>query len=336
MPSGKKKNRNVQNRASQQGGGKKKKSNRPRGSPSSGSAASTQLVRAVCALTDPFCEASRGVRFPDYTSQPTVPFHVEDVFTIVSDSNGVKGVVVFPGFPYPVLNGTIASGTWTGTTAYNTYSNITTTFANNNVYKFRCVNFGVHIVPIAASTANSGFIMAQELTEMPAVSSTLSSPTTSGGKCALMSAKSGGMTWVSQPAGPGAMNFETVGTTTSTPSNTQDWTSLFIQVSGAPASTSMFAVRIVANFELVMDPQNAVNSIAVSTPPSPLLTSAAGSVRSSVGSFLAGGAEEFRKRIHGAATKILYRAGGAAVGALFGGAPGAVMGSQIPSIIDVD
>ncbi len=327
---------------------KKKSSNKKRGTATSTAVVSKKasvprpvpqaanaIVKAVCSLTDPFCESALGSRWPDHTTSPTLPFHVEKVVTLTTDASGQLGRVFFPGFPYCDLTGTIVASTWTGGGSYLSFSSDVATWATSNCDAVRPVSFGVEFIPIASATNSSGYYILQENRGGNTVTSTLQVPSVVGGKATVSNLKNIATSWISRPYGPGAREFQAQNDSGNQKATEQDWTSLNLQIQGAPASTAVAVARIVGNYEVLIKTQNVMNSAAKSTPPNPVVMRAAGIAQTSLESFFRGTGDKVYSFVHAAARQALYSAGAGMAGRLLGPA-GYALGRAPTMIMDVD
>ena len=112
--------------------------------------------RAICAITDPFCNASDGSKWPDQASGRTLAWRMEYFANISTNADG-HGAVIFSPDP---KTGYSAAATWTGqvinsinpTVTYPGWSN----FAAATGVQYRVVSFGVEARSILPAMSNQG------------------------------------------------------------------------------------------------------------------------------------------------------------------------------------
>lgn len=303
-----------------------------------GGASNSAIAHAICSLTDPFCSASAGVRWPDDSSAVTIPFRAETLFTMATNATGDAVIAICPGFPYNALGyATVVAGTVTFNGSYSSGSGPNQTFASTSVSNIRCVSFGITVEGIASATASSGFMVLQEVAHMPSVSTTASTPDATGGRAAIGNLRTTRATWVSNPRGPDAHVFGAVSSTTVIPTNMLDWTACLVHIAGGPASaTNVALIRAVGNYEFTVDMQDVLYSVGKATPPKPALIAAAAQMRSSVGSIFEGGAAAFTNYLEKKAMEIGVRVASSAAGYVMGGPRGAVIGASNSMLMDMN
>jgi len=116
------------------------------------------LARQICSITDPFCAAAKGSKYPDTGAGRTLAWQTESWYTVTTDASG-KGAIFFNNDPAigaaPVA--TYASG----------LTNIVATLGANQSYpgyltfssvgpNWRLISIGVEIKSILSSMNNQG------------------------------------------------------------------------------------------------------------------------------------------------------------------------------------
>lgn len=251
-------------------------------------------VRAVCSITDPFCPAAKSAKWPDGTSGNTLTEQFRGNVTVATLPEGISCVCFGAGAPYGWLV-PLSAPTTTSVLMDNSY----TLYKSNSLLatfgdKYRIVSFGCIIRCVASATTASGIIT---LGSAPAVGQ--SQTVTLGSELyseVIIRAIQPGMevSWISQPLGSSAHTFRSQ-STGSTVIDDDSWSSLVIELTGCPASTSMVNVEWFINVEFLPKPQstnynNPLTALAKPNPPKISAATDSSSVaRGTLGSFIEGG-----------------------------------------------
>jgi len=265
----------------------------PRARRSRGGKVSTAHVRSVCSVTDPFCPAAKNAKWPDGTSGNTLTEQFRGVLNVSVDANGNGFVVFHPTVPFGMSGATItgtAPGPYTGTlnalTVTYRAASMLATYGSN----YRIVSFGCIVRCVASATQAAGIV-----TLGTAPCPTLGQAVTLGQELyseTIVKAIQPGMesSWISTPAGTAARAF-VAQTATNATQPSADWNALWLEISGATASTSPITVEYFINVEFKpLTSARALTAIAKQNPPkSTVAETAVSSVHSSLGSFIEGG-----------------------------------------------
>jgi len=112
------------------------------------------------------------------------------------------------------------------------------------------------------------------------------------------------MSWISQPHGTGARDFVTQSTSTSFAS---DWTSLWIEISGATASSTPLVIEWFVNVEF--QPLTSARALTAIARPNPAKSTTAetatSKIHTSLGSFIEGGVASAEAAVAKAANTAL-------------------------------
>lgn len=314
-----------------------------------------RAAHAVCAITDPFCEAASGAKWPDADTQVnTVPWTVRGFIPVTTDVNGDASVLICPelvkfdenvGPRY--ANGTIAgnvvtySGDWDQIAPDGTVGNIIGTQ--------RVVSAGVRILTTTSLQTSQGVVFVQQVPGGTDVDFTntpfgsLNYP-----RVDTFSMKS------TQPIfhvfQAGSMDSRTLshvdldGPVSTT--DTDDWSLVQIQVTGAQASTEVLVVEFIGHYEFtVAGAGRWLNALATKPAPAhPSLIAASKAVTSSIPT-IQGTVQGFGSIVHSSAmaalkglaqTAAVY--GAKAIGGYFGGPAGGMLagGATRLAIQDLD
>jgi hypothetical protein len=262
----------------------------------------TRHVRAVCSVTDPFCPASKNSKWPDGTSGNTLTEQFRGTQTLFCDANGAHFSVYQGSAPYGYLNGAIVGSTATTGTNFGIYraSSLMATYGND----YRIVSFGCIIRCIASATSASG-VVTLGTSSAGAVSTAYTMGTELYDEVTVKAIQPGlEISWISQPRGPGARDFISQSIITSAPS---DWTSLYVEVFGAAASSSPLLVEWFLNVEFnTKTTARALSAIAKPNPPkSSAAESSVSAAHASIGSFIEGGVAMVEQTVMKHATDAL-------------------------------
>lgn len=254
-------------------------------------------VRAVCSISDPFCPASKGAKFPDGTMGNTLTQQVRGNYTITSSGSGNYVMSFVPSLPYGYLNSIAATAT-TNTlasayTKYSTGSTLFDTFGQN----YRIVSMGLIFRCVASATSASGTLTLGSGPALP-----VNQVVTLGQELyndITIKAIQPGMeiSWIATPLGTGARDFAAP-TTTTNPSSTIDWNSLTVEIAGAPFNTPMISVEWFINVEFNLATNSALSAIAKPNPPkSDVAMTALSKTQNSIGTFIEGGVAQVEAKV---------------------------------------
>lgn len=261
-------------------------------------------VHAVCSISDPFCPKAKNAKWPDGTSGNTLTEQFRGSVNITSDAAGYACLVLSS----TVLYGYMAATSFAGTTAtfpagYTIYkgSSMVETYGD----QYRIVSMGCIVRNVASANTSAGLVTLGTTGRVPVVSTTYVMGQQLYDEATVRSCQPGmEVSWVAQPRGSSAREFRaTVTTNTITAS---DWTNLFIELAGAPASTVMLNVEWVINIEFTSKPAAAVSVMARANPPrSAVAESAVSHTHSTLGSFVSGGVAQVETAVANAAKSSL-------------------------------
>jgi hypothetical protein len=304
------------------------------------------LMRQICSITDPFCPAARGSKYPDQASGRTLAWTTEQFATLSTDANG-RGAVFFSSDP---ADGLKAVNAWVGATttvsttlASQAYPGWATFVAVQGI-QFRLVSYGVECRSVLSAMNNQGSMGILLVPSNPnAIASagvnldSLQYP--ANVRCSMSDPR--GLTCVPRDDGTVARLFtqSLAGTTTNVVS--EGWDIPCVYIVGGPATTPALQIRVVLHYELMFSSDSIFNSMAT---PAALENNAAqtGSnfVKRSVDAVVKGGIAEVEKQtMNWAATfgKRLVQGAAGAIGGYFGGPVGGALASgSMGMIMDVD
>jgi hypothetical protein len=300
------------------------------------------LMRQICSLSDPFCKASQGAKYPDTTSLKTIVWDVEQFITLTTDASGRAGAVFGsdPGSNYSTVN------SWATTTMQINSSGTPSAFANwtnwgsVNGVQWRCVSYGVQARSIMSAMNNQGSI---GIAAVPATSGTLSTLTLDldsanfSANTRISASMGQELSAVARTDGTVSKQFKTPAAAGGNTATSYGNDVLIVYIVGGPASQASVQIRIVAHYELTFGSSTVFNQIATPGAQDSVPAKAgADFVQRTVDQVIVGGSKEVERRVSGAASSFgayLARTAMGAVGGLIGGYIGGPTGASVGSAI---
>lgn len=221
------------------------------------------LQHHLCTITDPFCPAAKGARWPDSNSQPTIAITLQGIVPIQTDaagnfaaSFGVDPIRGYRTWQVDPANGDLTSPT---NTAYNGALQF------DGISEFRLVSGGVQVFSTASLQTSAGMLRAIE------VSSTESNLNTGLNAFSYDYTRThdkpvrefGSVFQYLRPGGPESRNFNefTIGAT-----STYDWTTSLICLTGGEPTTQVGMIYYVFHYEYKFAQSNIMNKLASPAP----------------------------------------------------------------------
>lgn len=269
-------------------------------------------VHHACSILDPFCGAARAAKRPDGMGQQSLGFCVRGSRVISTDANGNAMSAFVPGLGRYGIATAVPSGgppitTYTLPAAWETTSS--SGFVATNAGEVRIVSFGAIIRNIAAMTECKGLLHLFSLAN-PVVSQVFSvlNQNMPESRTAVMTSGQE-VSWISKPLGASAHTFRPFAQATTTMSDF-DWSSLFVEVYGGPASAAVLMVEYVINVELTLNSAGLTTTalggtITKQRPANPVATQVQGAVHSKLDSFVDGGIKALENTVKNAASSAL-------------------------------
>jgi len=290
-----------------------------------------KMVRAICAVTDPFCPEALGAKWPGIGSAQTLSFQARYLTTVTTGAGGNAFVAFFP------WTDKLTSATWTTTgvlPAMNT-GDATIAASTSNISKIRIVSAGARIWDIASGDTSGGYLIAsnQSSYRSALTASSYAPGAVSGrGTNAKIQSRRTPMTWISKPQDDTSRNFAAL--TTAGVGGADNWSGVILDFSGG-ATTAVAIVETVINYEYTIENlanlTNMVQPTRSSTSDSQL-PSFVDKVFDRMPAFTAGASDVATRVVHGLASTALN-----AAAAYFGGPAGAFAASSASHLImDVD
>lgn len=307
------------------------------------------MIPRICGLTDPFCAAAVGAKWPDGGAARTSTFQLRCVQQIASGDNGGSAFVFSPG-TWPYVYGSVVNNAGAGT--FNTPTlvpvNDDATIAPQ-VKGVRLVTAGCRFFCTLSANNASGLIYGGDVDGMPAVGTAIGFGATLGSDFIAAPAAAGReLTWIARAVGSTAHDFyvpSTGGTAYATSSN--DISILVGELyQGSTNSASALAVEMYANYEFVwQSTQRYLNSTATAPAGANLtLVQAATNASAAIAPIAPVGVSAREREVWGAASRFAGSFGraagaviaGAAANYLLPGSGPAIAGASYAAIPNVD
>ncbi len=227
-----------------------------------------RTVRSICALTDPFCEHSLGVKYPDSLSSKTLAYQLVGRTTVATGTGGAGALLFVPGY-----NTFFAVGDATTTPGVVTYGAASSLLTSAIVpATYRIVNFGIEIRNLVAPLNSSGMIRIRGYSQKTGTTLTATSTSNYGCDwhedipmsgfryCAVVGKKL-----------DVTSSFMVAPATTHPTGNVTNWASpgwgaFQVAVEGAPVSVSALDIVVTVNYELAFDDSSDLNLLTTPSP----------------------------------------------------------------------
>lgn len=282
-----------------------------------GGKVSDRHVHHACSITDPFCPAAKGSKYPDDTSQATLTEQFRGNVNLATLTTSGNQVACFwAGAPYGYLVGASATATTVtmanpGPPAYTIYKagSMLQTYGG----QYRIVSMGVVIRCVANATSASG-IVTLGTTPIALAGGTVVTLGTENYSEVTVKAIQPGMEicWMSKPSGPTAHEFIALDITGVPAGNPHDWTSLVVEIGGGPGSaTTLLSAEWFINVEFTLGAGNSALAPLATKPANvhPAIVKASAAVNNNIGSFIEGGVKAAETTIWNAASSALNSIG---------------------------
>lgn len=264
-------------------------------------------VHHTCSITNPFCPAARGAKWPDGTTGNTMTQQLRGNVIMRSDANGYLYMQFCAAAPFGYLEtGAITGGggspiVATTKTTYTTYAStsLLATYAN----AYRVVSAGCIVRCVASATDASG-VATFGTSGVTPTNSAITLGLTYYQECAIKAIQPGlEFSWIAAPLGTTAHEFS--GLSTGSVMN-NDWTALTIEISGAKASTNLLNVEYFINVEFTLSSGQAIAQLASPNPPqNTIVTSSHSKIQSTLGTLIEGGVSVVESKITNAAKSAI-------------------------------
>lgn len=287
-----------------------RKANAPR-APQSGamkSAVISRIAHKVCAISDPFCPAARGSKWPDNTSKLTMGLPFRARVPISTDTSGWASVMFLPGFTNQYSVGVVSGAGLIATfTNFNTTGGPTQTPA-----QYRVVSWGLRFRHLVAPLNSSGIVRIRTFAVSSAVAIGVVDPATyncdSYRDIPLQDCKEVsviGKRSDSHETYQFVSPFDTNPTTTVAGYVSNGWQAVCVSVIGAPASTAVLDLEYIFNFEVSFPDSDSMAQLVTKVePPNPQAINLQSKLMERAGSIFVDTASKGAELLLGHATQI--------------------------------
>lgn len=218
----------------------------------------------VCAITNPFCEESKGSKWPDGSAAYSVGVPFRKRIYLTTDANGRVAELFTSDYSAVAIRCLVD----TNNVASFVTRDIVGPFPSSDLTNVRLVSAGIKFTSTLAPMVASGSVT---LIELPADDGTQGAdPLTDiyGGSVDLNDQNRStyltvplrvdkNLYGILRPSGPESRIFNPADPVSDPNVTMYDWSSLMIAVSGAPASTTVGFVDVYYNFEFIFEPLSA-------------------------------------------------------------------------------
>ncbi len=309
-----------------------------------------RLTHDICAITDPFCVAAMGAKYPDTGNTRTLSLQSKGFVALM---NGVGGnaAVVFPMDPtssirYAASGNPSAFASWTAFAAYSGVSGLPSGF------RYRIVSWGLTVKSTLSMMDNSGTLGVLSIPGGPSTVDITSIDTTStawASNVRIPMNDTRGLTAIGRSDG-NISTLYTAPTGNVSPTSTTAVSAgnnvlvVYSIGNGKTGDEVVGEITYVINWELMFPLNSTYNLIATpAAVQNDALQEGSNFVKSATAEVFRGGVEEAKRMTHNAAmnfgARILRTAVngiGGLVGGYLAGPSGAAIGSHAGMIMDVD
>lgn len=274
-----------------------------------------KMTHKVCGLTDPFCQHARGAKYPDDSSERTLPFSREGRYVLVTDANGDANFLFSPSYEYaPYTYPSVAT------------ANVVTSWADfapmpafTAVSQYRIVSAGFELESITAPLTASGEVNLRSFaTDASALAPVdlLTYNATATQSISLRRLDDCAVVLSHNSAMPQTFYRNADDTAPVATSQNVGLNPVTVAISGAPANSSVAVLRWVVHYELKFLDDSQMAQMATPPPEANLaLTAAAKRVTSTLPTFFERGASMVTKYVADKALHALAARLGGPVGA---------------------
>lgn len=283
------------------GGKKKGKGKGKNGENSKGD--KVKISKAVCSITDPFCPAARGSKWPDGLGTSTISYQVKGNASVSTTTNGRAFFAFTPNYPYCYSsNSTGTPATFSGSTwTTSSFSEIDSSIASA-LDEVRIVSAGFILRPTVSMSNAQGYFIISEAPNIY-VSMGVTTGDMSYPRSIMKSLTAGSeFSFIATRTGPLANTFNGL-SSASNPENF-GWNGCIVELIGGPTSgTASFIVEMIINIEGTVATDNYISKFATKSPPtSNQIVKASSQTINSTGTFIEGGVAAVEKAVANAAS----------------------------------
>jgi hypothetical protein len=269
----------------------------------------TPVYKVLCGLTNPFCQAARGSKYPDISAVNSLAYTSHFSITQSTDATGGSASLYFPSFYFPFATGTQAGG-------IATYVTASAAGAGLSPVSTRMVSMGLRLRNIVSPLNSSGMVNIRAFSSPDGTSlTTIAIPSYLCDFFAdvpLSAINNSGHTDVifrktdmdSQRFLTSVEQFKTSGVVDYI---SPGWVVVQIGITGGPVSAQCLTVEVFQHSELTFLDNDALQLLATPSPAAhPMIQSLASEVSKSVGNVLTGVKEDAEAFVGAKIRSALY------------------------------
>lgn len=230
----------------------------------------SRYAHQVCGLSDPFCDAALGAKFPDNAGIRTLPYPRHNRYTITTDANGNGTALFIPNYDYQLFTtGTVNLGATACTFATMTAQ---PTMTGSDQYRINTAGFRVK--RITAPLSSSGMVYIRGFSSHNGSSLTTINPSSYfcdfSSDIALQDCRD--VMVLAKRTDIRSKQYHRNTTTTPT-INVADWVSpgwgcILVTVVGGPVSVVALELEVRANYEITFQDNESNQILATPSPAS--------------------------------------------------------------------
>lgn len=286
----------------------------------------TALVKRVCSISNPFCDAAIGSKWHDDAANKTMPYAARALSTIQSNASGVGATLMLPSFTYGVA---IPASVVGSTSDYTLQAAVIPFTFTPSAY--RIVSWGFTLKNLTAPLYSSGMVRIRGLSNINGSSLTsVNSALFNDFHYDIPLQDCHEVAIIGRRLNETHHFFRAPSDTTPT-QNVADWVApgwcpILVHVTGVPVSQDILQVEYFINYELTWDDGSSMALMTTPSPPSnPLVSTASSKVTQAVGNVFIKGMQQVENAVVKAATTYV----GGLIGGFLGGPPGAIAGRGV-------
>lgn len=245
-----------------------------------------EIVHEACAISNPFCDASRGSKWPDQTAGFTLAVPVRFRIPVTTDAAGNFAIMLTPSYPFGILVCEISPGgrvNWMDSEGDNRRVVAPYQPIFESADSYRIVSMGFKVTPVTSAMNSQGYV---NIIELPPAETQedyvdLWTNTKSYPSYETLPLKSHESIYaVCRPSGSTAREFRPTqfkyALEAGDPFSTGDWSSILVNVGGAAPLTSVAIIDVYMNLEVtVKSDANYAFLLTQAPTPNPQLTALA-------------------------------------------------------------
>ncbi len=271
------------------------------------------MAHRACALTNPFCPAAVGAKWPDNSYSKSVPFSITNNQNYIQTNSSGIGGALYSGGLYSYSVAATVTGSVINWTAFGL------PYANPNVVRYRTNSWGLRLSCAGPLQTTQGYVRIRayspETYAMFAATDIRDIMADWSYDIPLVRLISKDFHIFPQPLGQQAHDYHVLEDSTIATGTNVGWQVISVGVDGALANSATVNVSYFGNFECVYADGTATQLFATPAPPdNPVLRTGSNNLLKDIGNFIEAGADKIDKIVQSKALKYFAGAAGAYMG----------------------